>query len=458
MRSLLAASYLALATACGPSVHAGAPPSSQTTASLIGNGSQQDTADRGCNVVLRQAQAERAGDGGFVTDCSSGTCWAIVDGTVDVSAEAVLEELPVRIWYQGSSGAWQYAPTTPAPGAGEGFRRYAFQLASSTFTPGVERQIVDLIPYLQTPAGGRVFDHNALADPSANYEVGPNENWTVQPPDAPICPGPQPQGHAELDFPVSWQNAQQGALVESGKLDIVYDPNRLPLCLGSNYNGFPTWATIAFVQFDQAPPLQYVLPAYQDGASWTAWPIETDIPAGAQRVALWYMQTGDECVGPSWDSNYGQNFVYPIAAQPPPRVGWAGNWGGSFDGSCTHEDGLTEPVDLGAAQLAESCLFVDAEVWVPGLTDQAALHPELIQAQVTSTLDDAAPVTSWLAFVGQVGNNYRYRWTLQPSALGASWSVDQYHFTFSTDGNYLYQIGEQDGPTGGPDRVLTHVP
>ncbi|MHB8417500.1 MAG: DUF6209 family protein [Myxococcales bacterium] len=456
MRSTFTGCFLAAAVACGPAVRREAPTSGQSSASLIGNGSQQDSADSSCNVVLRDVHHGTVGATGLATDCSSGTCWAILDGTVDVSAEAAAENLPVRVWYQGSSGSWQAADATPAPGAGEGFRRYTFHLASNTFTPGVERQIVDLIPYLQTAAGGRVFDHNRLADPSASYEVGPNESWTVQP--SSTCPAPQPQGHAELDFPASFQNAQHGGLVESGKLDIVYDLNRLSQCLGSNYNGMPTWATLAFVQFDGSAPLQYELQAYQVGARWTAWPLEIDVPADAQSVAIWFMQTGEDCASPFWDSNYGRNFVYPIAAQPPPPVGWAGNWGGSFDGSCSRTDGLAEPLDLGAAALASSCLFADAEVWVPGLTDQAALHPEQIQAQVTSTLDGAAPVTGWLSFVGQVGHNYRYRWNVDPTALQGSWSIDRFHFTFSTDGNALFQIGEQDGPIGGPDRTLTHVP
>ncbi len=456
MRStLIAAAALA---SCGPALHPPSPPDGRATAFLIGGGSQRDTADTACNVVLQEVhRAAAAGDGGVAADCSSGSCWAILDGTVDISAEAVLENLPVRIWYQGTSGGWQSADTAPAPVAGEGFRRYAFHLAQNTFTPGAGPQIVDLIPYLQTPAGGRVFDHNRLADPAASYEVGPAGSWTVQPGGS-VCPEPQPRGQAELDFPASWQNAQHGALVDSGKLTIAYDPNRLPQCLGSNYNGFPTWSTIAFVQFDGAAPLQYPVPTYQTGAAWASWPIEIDVPAGASDLAVWFLQTGEDCAGPFWDSNYGRNYVYPVASQPPAAVGWAGNWGGSFDGSCAHQDGLAEPLDLGPTQLAGGCLFVDAEIWIPGLTDQPALHPELVRAQVISSLDGAAPVGAWLSFVGQVGNNYRYRWTLDPAALGASWSVDRYHFTFSTDGEALFQIGEQSGPAGGPDRTLVRVP
>ena len=103
-----------------------------------------------------------------------------------------------------------------------------------------------------------------------------------------------------------------------------------------------------------------------------------------------------------------------------------------------------------------ACIFIEADLYVPGLTDGAALHPELLGARVEVAKDAAAPALSWLEFQGRVGNNYRYRWTVPYELRNlADWTTARYDFQFSTDGTAWYQIAEGPGPDGGAARTLT---
>ena len=104
--------------------------------------------------------------------------------------------------------------------------------------------------------------------------------------------------------------------------------------------------------------------------------------------------------------------------------------------------------------MQRACMFVDADVYVPGLTDVDA-DPAGIVAQVNYGFDDQDPVAGWLTYQGRVGNNYRYRWELPRDVLQqSSWDKITYRFRFSTDGLNWYTIGQAQGPEGGDARTL----
>ena len=76
-----------------------------------------DTADTSCQIVLRHAGITDEGRSGPQTDCSSGTCWAIVTVTFDLAMSQSLAETQAFVLYQGEkSSAWQQSgPAEPAP-------------------------------------------------------------------------------------------------------------------------------------------------------------------------------------------------------------------------------------------------------------------------------------------------------------------------------------------------------
>ena len=84
--------------------------------------------------------------------------------------------------YEGEGGtAWQQSTQAePVLGAPVGFRRYQVLLQSNTFTSGPGVTNVSLIPYIQTVAGARLFDHNRISDPLGSYELTPLNSRTVQ--------------------------------------------------------------------------------------------------------------------------------------------------------------------------------------------------------------------------------------------------------------------------------------
>jgi hypothetical protein len=140
-------------------------------------------------------------------------------------------------------------------------------------------------------------------------------------------------------------------------------------------------------------------------------------------------------------------------------VKWAGDWGGSFSRDCQHQDGLGEPITLDDYIRERACMFVDADVYVPGLTDGNGEHPERVLAQVTYAPDGGIAEAAWLSYVGRAGNNYRFRWQIDRQELThISWTTISYSFRFSTDGQTWFTIGQGDGPDGGAPRTLKRDP
>jgi hypothetical protein len=169
-----------------------------------------------------------------------------------------------------------------------------------------------------------------------------------------------------------------------------------------------------------------------------------DVPEDADSVGLWFHAVAPGCE--QWDSNYGLNWTFPVVASPPAGIGWVGDWGSSTNRACEHVAGVPQPIVIDEYMRERSCIFIDADVWVSGVTDVATVHPEWILAQVEWVKDATAPVDAWLDYQGIVGHNARFRWQVPYEIRNlADWSTVSYSFRFSTDGNHFTQVAQPSG-------------
>ncbi len=277
-------------------------------------GEQGDHADTGCAVTLRQAYSTLEGRMGPQTDCSTGTCWAVVNVSFDVATSLVqADATPGVLWQSALDGQWRSTDAQPTWNAGLGYRRYAVALAHDTFTAGPNSQTVQLIPFVRTVAGGRGFDHNAIPDPLGSYSLSPDDNWQVTVNGT--CLAAAPHGVRTEVYAQGWQDSGYGNWVQNGKLDINYDIYRIPSGLGCSHDGVPTFAVTAFAQFQPGGATLHERidgPLGSDG-KYQSLPLEFDIPGGATQVSLWFLDSS-ECNGDEWDSRYGANYVYSVSA------------------------------------------------------------------------------------------------------------------------------------------------
>ncbi len=219
---------------------------------------------------------------------------------------------------------------------------------------------------------------------------------------------------------------QRGAIVPGGHVDVSYDQSRVT-------QSCPNSTVFGFARFD---------PGGQLFSSDEA--LGFDVPDGATTVELWFRAVAPGCE--AWDSNYSQNWKFPVAASPPAQPGWAGDWGSSTNRACEHAAGVPQPITIDEYMRERSCIFVDADVWVPGVTDVSAPHPEYVLAQVEWSKDASAPNDSWLDYQGIIGHNARFRWTVPYELRNqADWSTASYSFRFSTDGNQWLRVAQPSG-------------
>ena len=162
--------------------------------------------------------------------------------------------------------------------------------------------------------------------------------------------------HAQLYFQVGWTQLQRGALVRGGHVDVTYDRARMGGCSS---------ATIfAFARFS---------PGGQQFSSDEAFGF--DVPGDATAVDLWFHAVSPDC--DQWDSDYGHNWRFPVVATAPAAVGWAGDWGSSTDRACTHAAGVPQPITIDEYMRERACIFIDADVWIPGMTDVSRPAPRV---------------------------------------------------------------------------------
>ena len=240
---------------------------------------------------------------------------------------------------------------------------------------------------------------------------------------------------AFLDFQPGWVQVQRGAIVRGGHVDVTYARARLSDCAA------PT--IFAYARF---------LPSGQLFSSDEAFGFE--VPADASSVELWFHAIAPGCE--QWDSNYGRNWKFPVVAAAPPAVGWAGDWGSSTARDCQHRVGVAEPLAIDEYMRERACIFIDADVWVPGVTDVAAAHPEWILARVHWAKDAQAPSDAWLDYQGIVGHNARFRWSVPYELRNlADWTTAHYAFSFSTDGSDGLRVAQPSGTDRTIERSFT---
>jgi hypothetical protein len=275
---------------------------SDAEAPLIGVDGHVDSADRACNVVLREVSRPPNGTGGWQTN---GTSW-IWNGTIDVNPEAVLEGSEPRVLYHyGSSPTWWQVAATAVDGAPAGFARFAFTLDHDLPGPGMSGTAlanarVEVVPFLALSEGGRLFDHNRNPGDFDNYILNLGNGFSVGASAA--CPAHAEPPPARLVFATDWSELVVGELRAGGKARIEYDLARLATCRGTTH-GFPLWDLVAHLRWSTGAEEAH---SVRDGAPTVA------VPAGATWVELWFHNTGvSGCEG--WDSDYGANYRFAVA-------------------------------------------------------------------------------------------------------------------------------------------------
>lgn len=231
--------------------------------------------------------------------------------------------------------------------------------------------------------------------------------------------------HAQLVFLPGWVNTQRGAVVRGGHVDVTYSASRMSSC--------PSPTIIQNARFS---------PGGQTFSSDEAFGF--DVPNDATSVELWFHAVSPGC--DQWDSNYGANWRFPVVAGPTPDVGWAGDWGSSTSRDCTHGSGVPEPITIDEYMRERACIFVDLDVWVPGVTDVAAAHPEWLVANVSWSKDGAAATIDPLEYEGINWHNARFRWNVDALIRDqADWSTVAYHFELTSDGVHAHSYAQSSG-------------
>jgi hypothetical protein len=105
-----------------------------------------------------------------------------------------------------------------------------------------------------------------------------------------------------LTFHADWTASLSGTLVAGQSARIEYDVARLPTCRAT-YNGLPAWGIVAQYNADGG---------WGHEANVTSGSASFIVPAGRD-LAIWFFNS-DEHDCTAWDSDYGRNFHFPIAA------------------------------------------------------------------------------------------------------------------------------------------------
>lgn len=167
-------------TESGASLAADAP--------LVGVDGSGDSADTSCNVVLRSMMRIPNNTGGYVTRGSGSWVWRAV---VDVADAAAGEGGSPSVLYKpaGSDG-WKSVVATQES-KGDGFTRFVAEVWEGMPAEGMSGTAlrstrVPVIPYLKLADGGRLFDHNRIADPMGSYVISGEAGLAIGE-DASIC-------------------------------------------------------------------------------------------------------------------------------------------------------------------------------------------------------------------------------------------------------------------------------
>ncbi len=429
-------------------------------APLMGAADSADGSDFQCQIVLVELGRRSDGLGGYVTREQT---W-VWFGTVDVS-EALLGQgaQAAVLYHYGVDPQWWRVPAVEAVGgAAEGYQRFAFRMDTHLPTTGMSgtslsRAVIEVIPVLELPGGLRLFDHNRNPGDFDNYILNASNGFKVEAELASCTDGHAASGAAVselgleglplgvLRFDAGWQVTQEGPMVEGGRLRVHYALERLPECRGT-HNGYPAWDTRAFVRFMPGGEVYdgslraFVSDMGRPTTAYTAVAADFVIPLGAQQAELWFWNQsmgGSACQ--QWDSQFGENYVFPVAARPQ----WLGNTvlkvsraGGH---PCADGAALLGSFSYGTwartrAVMANLCF----EVYQAGVTDWE--NPEIwrhLDVQVHYRFDDGAFHSAYVDFLDFVGENGRFVFDIS--------AVDPFRFYHCPDAEVVEVVVTETG-------------
>lgn len=407
-----------------------------------------DAADRSCTVVLRSLQRVANGPG-FQTKCTATTgCQVVWSGVLDVAEASYAQGARPQVMFKNQDAAsWTVVTPRKTTGAPAGYVRFTVKLDKNTMSDGMSatalsRARIEVAPFLKLSDGSRLFDKQRGQSAFENYVLSQATGWKVAE-DGSVC-GP-PRAPAQLEFSLGFGQQQRGAIVAGHRAVVSYALDRLTTCRGT-HNGYPAWDVTAFVRFQ--PSGQTVSgslksvqttggnPSTVDVVSM---PFTFDVPRGTTELEVWFKNfTGAGSTCEAWDSNFGANYRFPVEAAPFANVQWVGRPGSSTSRACSRVEGAPANLVLDSYVQQRACAFVEADVYVPGLTDGVGgLKPFAVFAQARLVLDGAPLASEALSFVGRVGNDYRFHYELPKSTLyyqPAKWKTLEYTLEFSTDG------------------------
>lgn len=400
-----------------------------------------DFADRDCTVALHDVARVSNGTGGTAVHVVDGQRYLVWEGHLDVALTALEEGAAPVVLFQYGAPQWWQTDAEPVEGAPAGYQRFAFWLEEHTpvegmSTTSLSQSRIALIPALITAEGDRIFDHNAHADPYENYVLSMDNAWSY------VASGAcQPEGArpwAAIEFSPTWEELPHGTLIPGGDLRIEYDLLRLYQCFGDSYQGVATWNTVVYGRFLPGGELfsGSVVDCGSDPACGIprSRPLLQGIPEGAEAVELWANTAGQSC-GSTWDSNFDANYRFEMGDLPADPT-WAGDVGYTLSrGMNLRTENPPDPLIINSWVLTRADLrTLDAEVYVPGITDRDGPATE-IMARARVSRDGATPQEFWMNAVGRVDNNARFSWSLfNVDMTYTPWNEFLVEMAFSTDG------------------------
>lgn len=215
-----------------------------------------------------------------------------------------------------------------------------------------------------------------------------------------------------ITFGADWSQRVTGTLVAGRPVRIDYAAARLPQCRGET-NNLPAWAIGGYFRVNGGAAQGFgVAPA----SAQTPSPVTITLPNATGTLELWFQVTNRWGCN-AWDSNYGRNYAFTVAADPR-APGWVGD-GASVISRATCDGG---PCDRDRRPLADAWTYetyarqraairvVTFDVWKQGVTDRD--NPDIwrqLDVRMYSRFGGAGAFQMrYVSFDRRVGNNARY--------------------------------------------------
>jgi len=127
-----------------------------------------------------------------------------------------------------------------------------------------------------------------------------------------------------ISFYQGWTNQISGSLVAGGQVRVHYENGRLRDCRGDNNNGTPAWSLTANARVNGGAVISAIVGGHTpDGTVPGDWTFT--LPAEPGEIQLWFQVTNRwGCNG--YDSDFGKNYRYPIAAAPTAAIAFSSDW------------------------------------------------------------------------------------------------------------------------------------